>query len=101
MIEALEADCAIIVFPAGEVSLQAQWAYAMGAGRRDFYISARKTGASILPVHIEARNSALFYSLSMIYKPLSTLWLAREMFNKKIIQILNFVGRDPLPAKGV
>lgn len=99
VIEALEDDCAVIVFPAGEVSRVSPVGVRDGRWQTGFLHFARKTGSNILPVHIEARNSALFYSLSMIYKPLSTLWLAREMFNKNHTDIKFSVG-DPLPAKG-
>ncbi|MFT6914050.1 MAG: putative hemolysin [Motiliproteus sp.] len=99
VIEALEDEYAVIVFPAGEVSRVSPVGVRDGRWQTGFLHFARKTGANILPVHIEARNSALFYSLSMIYKPLSTLLLAREMFNKNHTDIKFRVG-DPLPAKG-
>ena len=41
---------------------------------------ARSAKAPILPVHIDGRNSALFYGASMLYKPLATLLLVKEMF---------------------
>jgi putative hemolysin len=70
---------ALIVFPAGEVSRIA------GSGIRDrrwadgFVRIARRMQAPIVPVHIAARNSAVFYGVSMLAKPLSSLLLPREM----------------------
>lgn len=100
VVEALEQDCAVIVFPAGEVSRASPLGIRDGRWQTGFLHFARKVGAHVLPVHIEAKNSALFYSLSMMYKPLSTLWLAREMFNKNYTDIHFTVG-DPIPAQGL
>ncbi|MFC6978550.1 lysophospholipid acyltransferase family protein [Microbulbifer taiwanensis] len=43
---------------------------------------AEKSSAPILPVQVRGRNSWWFYGLSMVNKPLSTLWLIREMFKQ-------------------
>lgn len=76
----LEREEALIVFPAGTVSR-------IGAqGVRDmrwsegFVRLALKTSSPVLPVHINAHNSPVFYGVSMVAKPLSALLLAREMF---------------------
>lgn len=100
VVEALENDYAVIVFPAGEVSRASPVGIRDGRWQTGFLHFIRKAKASLLPVHIEAKNSALFYSLSMLYKPLSTLWLAREMFNKNHTDIHFTVG-DPIPAAAV
>jgi putative hemolysin len=77
---ALEREEAVIVFPSGEVSRMSS------KGVRDLEWSpgfarlALKTGAPVLPVHIQARNSPVFYGVSMLAKPLAMLLLAREMF---------------------
>ena len=84
--QALYNDEAVIIFPAGEVSR-------VGAkGIRDrhwlpgFIQLAKATRSPVLPIYIKARNSALFYAISCISKPLSMLMLPREMlgFNGKI-----------------
>ncbi|UTA46660.1 lysophospholipid acyltransferase family protein [Simiduia sp. 21SJ11W-1] len=98
VVQALEAECAVIVFPAGEVSRASPLGIRDGRWQTGFLHFIRKTKASLLPVHIEAKNSALFYSLSMLYKPLSTLWLAREMFNKNHTDIHFTVG-DPISVR--
>ena len=84
--QALWNDEAVIIFPAGEVSR-------LGVkGVRDrhwlpgFIQLAKATRSPVLPIHIKARNSVLFYAISCISKPLSMLMLPREMlrFNSKI-----------------
>ncbi|MGN6521341.1 MAG: GNAT family N-acyltransferase [Dokdonella sp.] len=90
---ALEHDEALIVFPSGEVSR-------MGAqGVRDadwsagFARLALKTGAPVLPVHVAAQNSPMFYGVSMFAKPLASLLLAREMFGAERTRIGFNVGQ--------
>ena len=84
--QALYNDEAVIIFPAGEVSR------AGAKGIRDrqwlpgFIQLAKATRSPVLPIHVKARNSALFYAISRISQPLSMLILPREMlgFNGKI-----------------
>lgn len=38
--------------------------------------------APLLPIFLDAKNSATFYGASMIYKPLATLLLVKEMFKQ-------------------
>src|SRR5690606_17422607 len=65
---------------AGEVSRMGAMGVRDGRWRQGFLRFAEKTRAPILPVFVDARNSAMFYSLSLLARPLSTLWLVREMF---------------------
>lgn len=94
---ALESDEALIVFPAGEVSRM------RAAGVRDatwspgFVRLALKTGAPVVPVHIAAQNSPVFYGVSMLAKPLSSLLLPREMFGAARARIELQVGEN-VPA---
>lgn len=94
---ALENDEALIVFPAGEVSRM------RAAGVRDatwspgFVRLALKTGAPVVPVHIAAQNSPMFYGVSMLAKPLSSLLLPREMFGAARARIELQVGEN-VPA---
>jgi putative hemolysin len=80
---ALEDGQVLIVFPSGEVSRMGP------AGVRDcgwsdgFARMALRSGASVLPVHISARNSAAFYGLSMLAKPLATAMLPREAISHR------------------
>ena len=76
----LQNDGAVIIFPAGEVSRMGATGVKDGAWRHGFLRFAAKTKAPVLPMFVDARNSAFFYSLSFLARPLSTLWLVREMF---------------------
>jgi putative hemolysin len=70
----------VIMFPAGEVSRISPQGVKDGKWRNGFLRIARNHQAPIIPIYINAKNSLFFYSLSMLSKPISTLWLIREMF---------------------
>jgi putative hemolysin len=80
--QALENEQCVIVFPAGEVARLGPGGVTDTRWRRGFLRFARSTGAPVLPVRIEARNSALFYGASVLFKPAATALLAREMFKR-------------------
>ena len=97
-------DGALIIFPAGEVSRMGAKGVRDGRWRHGFLRFAAKTRAPILPMFVDARNSLFFYSLSLLAKPLSTLWLVREMFKHhsknmsvRIGQAIEFDVYDKLP----
>jgi putative hemolysin len=75
---ALERGEALIVFPAGEVSRMRPGGVRDGRWSDGFARLSMRSKAPVLPVHISARNSAMFYGLSMLAKPLSTAMLPRE-----------------------
>lgn len=105
VLSALEEEQAIIVFPAGEVSRARPTGVKDTAWRPGFLHFARKAKAPLLPIHIGAKNSFLFYGASMLYKPLGTALLAREMFNKRSRTIKFRVGElipyDSLQSKSL
>jgi len=76
----LKAEGIIIMFPAGEVSRISPQGVKDGKWRNGFLRIASSIQAPIIPIYINAKNSLFFYSLSMLSKPVSTLWLIREMF---------------------
>lgn len=92
IVDSLNNDEAVIVFPAGEVSRMRPSGIRDGKWNSGFLNFAKKTNAPILPVYVGARNSSLFYSASMVYKPLSGMMLAHEMFNKTSKNITMRVG---------
>jgi putative hemolysin len=92
ILEALNNDEAIIIFPAGEVSRASPQGIRDGKWQAGFLHFARKTQSPILPVFVSAKNSWLFYSASMLFKPLATALLAHEMFNKHSVDIKFRVG---------
>ncbi len=75
---ALDNGEALIVFPAGEVSRLGPGGLRDGTWSDGFARLALRSKAPVLPVHMAARNSAIFYGLSMLAKPLSTAMLPRE-----------------------
>ena len=90
----LDNQGALIVFPAGEVSRLTS------KGIRDcpwfsgFLRLAARVNAPIVPVHIQARNSILFYITSLFYRPLSRLLLVRELFTHQNAHIRLKIGRQ-------
>ncbi|MFZ5635036.1 MAG: GNAT family N-acyltransferase [Pseudomonadota bacterium] len=104
---ALEAEQCVIVFPAGEVSRLGLRGVRDARWRGGFVRFARRTGAPILPVRIGARNSALFYGASALYRPAGTALLARELFAGRGRPLQIHIGRpirlpdDIDPAEGL
>lgn len=96
MLEALKNDEAIIIFPAGEVSRITPAGIRDGEWQTGFIKLAKKTRSPILPIHITAKNSALFYGMSSLYKPLGAFLLFKEMFNKNN-QVIKFNIGAPIP----
>jgi putative hemolysin len=75
---ALDNGQALIVFPAGEVSRIRAGGVRDGEWSDGFARLSLRSKAPVLPVHVAARNSTMFYGLSMLAKPLSTAMLPRE-----------------------
>lgn len=97
---ALRAEQCVIVFPAGEVSRLGPRGVRDPRWRHGFLRFARRTGTPVLPVRIEARNSALFYGVSALYRPASTALLAREMFARRQRPLRLHVGEPLVIADG-
>ncbi|HEV8694023.1 MAG TPA: lysophospholipid acyltransferase family protein [Lysobacter sp.] len=98
---ALKQEQCVIIFPAGEVARLGLRGVTDGRWRRGFLKFARATDTPVLPVRIEARNSALFYGASAIFKPVGTALLAREMFARGARRIALRIGHPlQLPANG-
>ena len=100
IIGALNNEEAVIVFPSGEVSRVRPTGIKDTRWKNGFLRFATKTNAPILPIFIHARNSSLFYTISMIYKPLASLLLPQEMFNKHNKRISFRVG-EPIPIRNI
>lgn len=92
VLNSLENEEAIIIFPAGEVSRAHPTGVKDSRWLPGFLNFSRRAKAPVLPIHIHAKNSLLFYSASMVFKPLGTALLAREMFNKQSRTIKFSVG---------
>ena len=96
ILEHLRGEGAVIIFPAGEVSRLRPGGVRDGRWRSGFLRLAAQTQSPIVPVHIDGRNSALFYGASMCCKPLASLLLVREMFGQHRKSIALRIGH-PIP----
>jgi len=96
--DALEGGGAVIIFPSGEASRLTYGGVFDGKWHRGAVYFAKKHGASVLPVFVHGHNSILFYIISLIAKPLSTLLLPREMLRTRRRGITLKIGM-PIPAK--
>ncbi|MEY4588896.1 MAG: hypothetical protein RL497_972 [Pseudomonadota bacterium] len=97
LLRALNEEQAVIIFPAGEVSRAQPTGVKDGVWKPGFLHVARRTQAPVLPVFIKAKNSWYFYGASWLFKPLSTMLLAQEMFNKQSKTIHFHVGESISP----
>ena len=80
---ALNNNEAVIIFPSGEVSRARTNGIKDLKWNKGFLKFATDANAPILPIHIKAKNSAMFYTLSSINKSISTFLLPHEMFRQK------------------
>ena len=99
--QALAAEQCVIVFPAGEVSRLSLRGIRDGRWNRGFVRFANATQAPVLPVRVQARNSALFYGASTLFKPAGTALLAREMFARRGRPLRLLVGQTMQLASGL
>ena len=90
--KALNEDCAIIIFPAGEVSRASAKGIKDPLWNKGFLNFAINSNAPILPIFIGGKNSKTFYTMSVINKTFSTLLLSNEMFKKKSTNINIKIG---------
>lgn len=98
--KALEDEQAVIMFPSGEVSRVRPTGVKDTRWNKGFLNFAKKSNSPILPVFIKARNSSLFYTVSMINKPLAAYLLPHEMVRKKNSVIEYRIG-EIIPYKSI
>jgi len=93
---------ALGVFPAGEVShlILRRRAVTDPPWSETVARIVRKTGAQVLPVFFNGRNSLLFQMLGLVHPRLRTVMLLREVFNKRGLTIDVRVGK-PIPRERV
>lgn len=84
---ALDREEAVIVFPAGEVSRASLKGVRDRPWQGGFLHLARRCNAPILPLHVQGRNSWLFYALTLLRDDLGTLLLPHEMFRQRDRQL--------------
>ncbi|MFC2073853.1 lysophospholipid acyltransferase family protein [Campylobacterota bacterium] len=81
--KALENEEIVIFFPAGEVSRASFNGIKDTYWKSGFVKIAQRTATPVLPIHIKARNSSIFYALSFLYKPMSALLLGHELMRSR------------------
>jgi putative hemolysin len=74
---------ALVFFPSGRLAFLHWRGLKERAWLPTVVTIARKFGAPILPLHIRARNSALFYALSQVSRELRDITLFHELLNKR------------------
>lgn len=79
----LKDEGAVLIFPAGEVSRLRPQGVRDTHWHSGFLKIAKTAKAPVLPVFIGAKNSPFFYGISMLYKPMATALLVKEMFKQK------------------
>jgi putative hemolysin len=81
--EAFRDEAAVVLFPSGRLA----YLGLRGLRERPWQATAinlaRRHHAAILPLHIKARNSVLFHTLSKISNELRDVTLFRELLNKR------------------
>lgn len=78
----LENEGAVLIFPAGEVSRLKPNGIRDSRWHSGFVKIATSAKAPVLPMFVDGKNSPMFYGLSLLSKPLSTLFLVKEMFKQ-------------------
>jgi len=94
---ALKDEEIVIFFPAGEVSRATLNGIQDTYWKSGFIKIAQRTQTPILPIHIDARNSSIFYALSFIYKPLSSFLLGHELLASGVNKVLEFKIGEIIP----
>jgi len=94
---ALENEEVVIFFPSGEVSRASFNGIKDKYWKSGFIKIAQRTSTPILPIHIKARNSSMFYTLSWIYKPMSSFLLGHELFSSRSAKPLDFSIGNIIP----
>lgn len=96
----LRSEGVVLIFPSGEVSRlrpngirDTQW-------QTGFLKMAISCNAPLLPMYVDAKNSATFYGASILYKPLATLLLVKEMFKQASNTLPVRIG-ELIPAEAV
>lgn len=79
----LQAGGVLVFFPAGEVARLTLNGIAERRWHSGFIRMAEKYRTPLLPVHIEARNSPLFYACGLISPRATLLLLVQQMFRRR------------------
>ena len=95
---ALRGEGGLVFFPSGRLAYCTPAGLAERPWQPTVVAVARKFAAPILPVHIRARNSRLFYALSRLSDELRDVTLFHELLNKRGMVFQLTLGRPVDPA---
>ena len=84
----------LIFFPAGEVSRPTRKGIRDKKWQSGFIKLAGKLRVPLLPVHIQAHNSLLFYASTLVSPTLSMLLLMQQMFRRRHSQLPIKIGQQ-------
>lgn len=84
----------LIFFPAGEVSRPTRKGIRDKKWHSGFIKMASKLRAPLLPVHIQAHNSLLFYACTLVSPTLSMLLLMQQMFRRQHSRLPIKIGQQ-------
>lgn len=93
---ALLQEQAVIFFPAGEVAKLTRKGIRDAPWRHGPVRLAQKYNVPILPIHVQARHSTLYYLVALLHKDFSTFLLPHESLKKRSTRIRFTIGA-PLP----
>lgn len=93
IIKAIENEEAVIFFPAGVVSRLGMQGIKDKEWQRGAIKFATKFKTPVLPIYIDGKNSALFYSLALLKDRLGTFLLPHELFLQKSNTIHFKIGK--------
>ena len=103
--DAINAEQAIIIFPAGEVSRASAKGIKDPSWNKGFLNFAQHCNAPILPILVDGKNSKIFYTISILNKTFSTLLLSNEMFKKRHkkvnIKVGEIIPNENIMPKGL
>lgn len=86
-----------VIFPSGRLAKRRWFSLIERAWMPSAVFIAKKHGVPIVPVHISARNSILFYILDIIHPTLRDITLFNETLNKKNFHFSIQIGRPIYP----
>ena len=84
----------LVFFPAGEVSRPTRKGIRDKKWHSGFIKLAGKLRVPLLPVHIQAHNSLLFYASTLVSPTLSMLLLMQQMFRRRHSQLPIKIGQQ-------
>lgn len=91
---------AVVLFPSGRIAFRSDGRLTERPWQNSAVQLARRYGAPIVPVHMSARNSGLFYLLSRWSTELRDITIFRELLNKRGSRVSITIGA-PVPPEAL